>query len=480
MGAAIEELKFAVSIAISDDYYQATMNLRFMDATLLLKDLDESQRQGLRDRMHAEIKERLSRLNITFGLLTEIIDHYVDACEGAEGVVIAKGIPHVHGTDALMTYHVNFEGKSKPIILEDGSVDFKNLLQASAVKAQMVLATKTPVVPGMDGTTVTGKQIKHRPGKDIQWKYGENVGLTSDGLQLYAEADGIAKLINGRITVLRVFEVTEVGPESGNIYFGGDVHVKENVLDGYTIHCDGDLTIDGVVEGCMIKTKGNLTVGKGILGHGVSDIVVGGNLVTKFIENANVYVKGEIETGEIINSTVLCDNKISVKGKKGLIIGGEITSKYMIEANHIGSRLGVLTSINLGVDASVIQELKQLKETVQELKILESRLLAKIPALKENAIKQPEVGVHGDILKQYEDSLRSTQMDLEEKQNRLSQLMEALQKVNQGKVKINSIFPDTVVRIGNSKYFVDKALSACIITRADDQVIAIGIQEEKK
>lgn len=471
----LEILRFSVTVTISDDYYKAYLTLRLdWDREPIEAELEEGKAL-----IKNEIYQRLERLNIVFGIQEQIISKLVQGLEPVEGIPVAEGIPHLNGTDARLNYLVNFEDKAKPVVLEDGSVDFKNLLTTTAVTRGMCLATKTPVAEGHDGTTVTGKTIKHRQGKDLSWKYGEHVQMSEDGLMLFADEDGIAKLINGRLSVLRIIDLQEVGPESGNIYFGGDVHVRENVLDGYTIHCDGDLTIDGVVEGCTIKVKGNLVVGKGILGHGISDIVVEGNLVTKFIENANVYVKGEIETGEIINSRVLCDSKILVKGKKGLIIGGEITSKYMIEANHIGSRLGVLTTINLGVDASVIEELKTLKTTVQDLKIQEGRLQARIPVLKHNALIQPEIEIHSDILRQEEERLRSTQIDLETSEQRLNQLMEALKRVNQGKVKINSIFPDTVVRIGNSKYFVDKALSACVITREDDKIIAIGAQEKK-
>jgi len=153
----------------------------------------------------------------------------------------------------------------------------------------------------------------------------------------------------------------------------------------------------------------------------------------------------------------------------------------MIEANHIGSRLRVLTTINLGVDASIIEELKSLKVLVQDLKILETRLKMRIPVLKSNVLMQPEVGVHEDILKQYEDSLLGTQIDLEEKEQRLEQLLSALRNVSQGKLKSNSVFPDTMVRIGTSKYFIDKVLDACMISKADnDEIIAIGIEKTQK
>ncbi len=127
------------------------------------------------------------------------------------------------------------------------------------------------------------------------------------------------------------------------------------------MNCDGNLTIDGSVEGSTLHVRGDLIVGKGIMGHGKSDIIVDGSLIVKFIENAKVYAKGRIETNEIVNSMVLCDNEIVVMGKKGHIVGGETTAKYLIEAKTIGSKMGVRTKIYLGVDASVVRELKRIE-----------------------------------------------------------------------------------------------------------------------
>ncbi|MCK8060359.1 MULTISPECIES: DUF342 domain-containing protein [unclassified Fusibacter] len=452
---------YELMLFMADDYYSATMSLNFYS----------EPETSIFDEVMAVIRES----NISFGILEEDIREACDRHENIEHLVIAKGIRHINGVDAKIIEHVAFESKATPYLNADGSVDFKNMNFAKTVTAGDLLVSKIPVKEGSDGTTVTGKAIKHKPGKDVRITYGENTVISEDELELKAEIDGIVKRVNGRVTVINLIELGTVGPETGNIYFSGNVHVKESVLDGYTINCDGDLTIDGVVEGCMIKVKGDLIVGKGILGHGESDIVVNGNLTAKFIENANVYVKGEIQTGEIINSSVLCDSKITVKGNKGLIIGGEITSKYMIDANRIGSKLGVITSINLGINASAIQELKLLKETIQELKIIEGKLKLQIPIFQKKIEEEPENEQLLNKAKQYRDSLLSTQIDLEDKAKRLDKLMDALKHVKDGKVKINTIYPDTVIKIGNSSYFIDHALSECVITRENDKVIAIGL-----
>lgn len=451
---------YTIEIKLADDYYSAFLTIDYhsecvespLDNVLLL----------------------LKEANVIYGLKKDIIEKVCAQDGDVVQQLIAEGNPHRNGENAILEYFVDFESKAEPKVKEDGSVDFKEIGVIKTVKKGSILVRKTPATLALPGHTVTDKEIKGKNGKDVKIKRGENTVLIEDDTILTAETEGIAKMLNERVTIVKVIEVRVVGPETGNIYFGGDVHVKEHILDGYTVNCDGDLVVGGVVEGATLKVKGNMIVAKGILGHNHAEIVIDGNLLVKFIENANVYVKGEIETGEIINSSILCDSKIMVKGNKGLIIGGEITSKYIIEANRIGSKLGVLTSINLGVDASAIVELKHLKETVQELKIVEEKLGMMIPVLKGRMSLSPEDESLQQELKQYKDSLTSTRIDLEKKNKRLETLLEALKKVRTGQIKINTIYPDTIVKIGNSKYFVDYALKDCIITRENDKVIAIG------
>lgn len=456
----LENDKFICEIKISDDYYSAEM-------TLVINTKDTSN-------IYEIVMMFIKNNNILYGVKEAEIKAICDSGQSVTNFIIAEGVHHKHGENAYLTMMVETSGLVKPKLNEDGSVNFKEMDFAHIVPVGEVLQVKTPATLGTDGITVTNKVIASRPGKDLPIKPGENTILSEDGLSIIANAEGKVKLMNGRISIIRQIDIDTVGPETGNIYFNGDVHVRNNVLDGYTVNCDGDLTVDGLIEGSILKVKGDLTVGKGIVGHGESDIVVNGKLVTHFIENANVYVKGEIETGEIINSCVLCDSQIMVKGKKGLIIGGEITSKSMIEANQIGSKFGVLTSINLGIDVSAIMELKQLKESLQDLKIVIMKLKASKAALEIRIQENPYDDALTEKLAQYKDSLLSTEILSEEQLKRYNELMDALKNINNGRIKINTVYPDTVVKIGNSKYFIDSALKDCILTRVNDEVIMIG------
>jgi len=246
------------------------------------------------------------------------------------------------------------------------------------------------------------------------------------------------------------------------------------VTDGYRIDCDGNLTINGMIEGTDLNVTGDITITKGISGHCESTVICGGNFIAKYIDNADIRVKGNLESGEILNSKVMCDGEVIVKGKKGHIIGGEITAKYAINATTIGSRLGVITLINLGVDIDSVEELKELKlfianeiETERKLK----QFIAILDAKEKKEIISPE---EKETLEKCYDNLKQIRYVIKEKTARLEKLREMLLKAQQGQVKTETIYPDTLVRIGRHSYFVDEAVLRSIIKKSHDEIVAIG------
>lgn len=323
--------------------------------------------------------------------------------------------------------------------------------------------------------TVTGKVIHARNGKDHQFSYGENVTLREDGLAVLASCDGIYKYVGNKMTVLNYLEFPDgVGVQTGNIDFNGDIFINGNVMSGYRIECDGNLTINGMIECTDLNVTGDITITKGISGHCESTVFCGGNFIAKYIYNADIKVKGNLESGEILNSKVMCDGEVIVKGKKGHIIGGEITAKYAINATTIGSRLGVITLINLGVDIDSVQELRELKSFIADEKETERKLkqfIAILDAKERKEIITPEE--KETLIKCYE-SLKQIKYVIKEKSTRLETLRNMLLKAQQGQIKTETIYPDTLVRIGRHSYFIDEAVLRSIIKKSHDEIVAIG------
>ena len=122
----------------------------------------------------------------------------------------------------------------------------------------------------------------------------------------------------------------DVGVKTGNIDFSGKIVINGNVTNGYSINSDDEIVINGIVEGAVISTKGNLFINGGIQGHDKAQITVGGNMISKFINNAHITCHGNIEADAIMHSTIMCDGSIHVRGKKALIVGGDIKDRKSV------------------------------------------------------------------------------------------------------------------------------------------------------
>ena len=453
--------KFDISVRISDDYYKAYISVEFHQNSNVIKP--------------DEIIKILKDKNIIFGLKYNVIE---EICKNGRTVfneVIAEGIQHINGQDAKIEFAISKEHRAKPQILEDGRVDFKNMGFVETVKAGDVLATKIPATPGKSGTTVTGKIIRAKDGKEVVFKIGKNIKLSPDGLKAIAEVDGTIVFDNDKISVIQMLEIKgDVGVETGNIAFHGQVTVHGNVTNGYSIDCMGDLVVNGVVEGATIKSQGNIVISRGIQGHDEADIFCAGNLTSNFINSANVYCRGDIETGAIMNSNVKSDGKIMVKGKKGLIVGGEITSKSDIEANVVGSEMGIITSIKLGVDVEIIEELKALTTEVRELMEMHDKLDKTVKLLKTKIDQNPED--ERSVFMYKKSSVSFVEMDekLGEKRMRLKMLNELVNNIRGAQLKARNIYPGTRVKIGSTSYYVKHALTHTIITKDKGDIVTIG------
>jgi uncharacterized protein (DUF342 family) len=448
-----------ITVRISDDYYQAFLSISFEDEPVTLDDV------------MVAIDER----NVVFGVDAEVIKALVALGEDVYDELIAEGKPHINGIDSVITYYFKEQVDAHPTINQDGKVDFKSLNILQKVNEGQVLAEKEVATEGLDGMTVTGKKIRAKNGKDATFSIGENVLLSDDGLQMIAGCDGIYKSVSGKVSVLSYLEFSNgVGLETGNVDFKGDIVVNGNVTDGYTINCDGNLTINGMVEGCFLNVTGDLVVTKGISGHNVSVVNCDGNMVVRYIDNTEVYVKGNLEAGEILNCKVMCNGEVSVKGKKGHIIGGEITAKYAINATTIGSRLGVITLINLGVDVDSIRELRTLKQEIHEEKETLRKVKQFIQVLESKERKGIITSEEKTILERCYDTLEHSEYNIKEKSGRFVDLRDILIKAQKGQITTETIYPDTLIKIGQSSYFIDEALLKSIIKKSDDEIVVIG------
>ena len=451
--------KVDVAIKISDDYYKAYLSIEFLKPDAAIK--------------ADEIIKMLKDKNIVSGIKYNVIENICKAKTSTFSELVAEGVPHENGVDAKIEFIFGKDHQAKPQILDDGRVDFKNMGYVEIVREGDVLAIKTPATKAKPGTTVTGKSIKGKDGKDVPFKVGKNVRISSDGLKVIAECDGSVLVENDKIFVIKVLEIKgDIGVETGNIKFHGQVNINGNVTSGYEVDCDGDLIVNGVVEGAILKASGNIVISRGIQGHDNAEIFCGGDLTSNFINSCTVNCRGNIEASAIMNSNVKCDGSIVVKGKKGLIVGGEIACKNDVEAQVIGSELGVITSFKLGVDVEIIEELKNLSVEVKNLIEVHDKLDKSLKLLKAKIEQNPEDERSIFMLKKYSDNFTEMDTQLNEKRQRLKMLNELVNNIKGAKLSARTIYPGTRVKIGSTSYYVKHEMSYTTICKDRGEIVA--------
>lgn len=303
---------------------------------------------------------------VRFGIVEENIDRFLNKRKYCRSLVLAKGIPVRHGSDAEITYHFNTDQKARPAVKEDGSVDFFNLGIIEEVQEGKVLATLKPADKGEPGTNVNGENLRPKDVKNLTLKGGNNLKLSEDGLQVIAMTNGQVKLAGGNIVLDNVLRLKEVGTATGNVEFAGSIEITENVASNFTVKAEGNVTVKGIVESAVIEAGGDIIIASGMKGMGKGELKAGGNIVVKFLENTKCTAGGYINADAIIQSRVSASKEITVGGKKGYISGGFAMAGNKIEAKSLGSDMGTTTELEVGIDPSIKKRLAEIQKQMSD------------------------------------------------------------------------------------------------------------------
>lgn len=315
-----------------------------------------------------DVRDKIHETGIVHGLDQEAIQKAFD--RPGTRVICAKGDAAVDGKDAHIEYTYDLTKKGRPVQLEDGRVDFKDLNLYTVVSIGDVLAEKIPATAGTPGTDVLGQPVFGRAGKDIMLPAGKNVTVNDN--KVIAAIAGQMQIINNKIHVLPVIEIKgDVDLSTGNIEFVGNVVVRGSVQTGFSVKADGNVEINGSVSGGTVEGK-NVLIRMGIQGMQRGYVKAKENVATKFIENATVMADGDVMvTDTILHSRVSAGKRVIVEGKRGFIAGGHVMAAEEIRAKVVGTHLAVATDLEVGINPEIRDEYQNLKK---ELKKAESTL----------------------------------------------------------------------------------------------------------
>lgn len=422
-----------------------------------------------------DVYDALKHEKVICGIDEEKIKALIEEHEYCTEYLIAKGTPPILGKDAKIEYFFSTNKSLKPKHNEDGSVNYHELSIISKVEKGDLLARLIPAVPGIPGRDVLGGEIKARDVQNLRLSYANNIILSEDETEIYSEVTGHVSLVQGKVFVSGVYEVpADVDNSIGNIEYPGNVLVKGNVKSGFVIKADGDIIVEGVVEGAELYAGGQIIVKRGIHGMGKGLLSAKGNVIIKFIESATVKSGGYVETESIIQSKVSATTEINVSGGKGMVMGGTVRACNKIAARTYGSEMGTTTVVEVGVEPEKLEHyndlMQQARDLAKKIEVIRPILINYTEKLK-SGVQLPADKL--EFMKQQIMALKALQTQLTPINEEINVLRAEF--VNAGRAKIevqNVIYPGVTIKISDVSMTTKDQRRFCFYVKEEGEIKA--------
>lgn len=308
---------------------------------------------------YEEIADKLSQAGVRTGInearIREVILNKLYDIE----IVVAEGKSAVNGTDGYYNFFFDseYERDNKPTLREDGSVDYFNVKLFEKVNKDDKLAEYIEPTKGEFGYDIFGKLLVPKPGRPGPKLRGKGFTVSEDGKSYYAQLSGKVEYRNYDLNVSNVYNVSgDVDVGTGSIDFNGDVEINGSVRGSVKIHAMGNIYIGGYVEDADIWSGQDIIIQDGVNAGENGRIEAMGNISARFFENAHIISHSDIKCDYMLNTTALAYGGIYLEGKRGSVIGGDVTGVRGISIKACGSESYSKTVLRVGVTKEISSE----------------------------------------------------------------------------------------------------------------------------
>ncbi len=424
-----------------------------------------------------EVKRSLDAHNVKIGIDDTAIQSLLARRLANEPVIVASGIPPIEGTNAEIEL---IKDPDKPFdVRDDEKIDFWSRSTIVTVHPGQEIAIKHPLKNGKNGVDVTGAVAKAAPVRNIDFSFGD--GLKRDEMNpllLVATAEGQLKNERGRLVVLPELDIhRDIDFGIGSIDFTGAVKITGAVRDGFHVVAQGNITINGPVEGADIDSQGVIVIQGGVRGMGRGTVRANGDISLSFGDQATIRSGGSILVKNAILHSHLYAQRAVValgSGRHSQIAGGRIEAGLEVSCNILGSEMGTRTDVIVGLPP---EQLEKRKIFNSEIKRCEDNLERLEPNM--NLLKKLEAAG------QLDDKKRAMMMDLTKMKFQLQAARESMQKElndleeqialvrDKGIVRVKDIcYPGTVITVRGLTYIVHEICKYTAFI-ADDEKRAV-------
>ena len=312
------------------------------------------------------IGDFLKEQGISSGIIYDVVEHIATTPEYGVFFDIARGNPPTPGEDGYYEFLVPMEDeKSKPVLNEDGSVDYYNSLKISEIAKDVMFARYIRPTSGDYGYNIFSKVVAPTPGKNLPPLKGKGFYTNDKKDEYYASYQGHIIHKDNTIKIEKIYIVDgDLDIDTGNIIFDGDVEIRGDIHSGLTIESNGNVLIHGHVASCTIKAADDITIKEGVQGRNNCLISAGRNVTCKFVERCTIHAGGSVYADSILDSYVSARNEVRVLSKSGVIIGGTTIGMMGVTAKELGNDAEIVTNIFSGPSKEDIVRSISLTESI--------------------------------------------------------------------------------------------------------------------
>ncbi|HPN82574.1 MAG TPA: FapA family protein [Spirochaetota bacterium] len=338
-------------------------------------------------------REALTKAGITNGVNERMLEDAITKCEADKmplsRLPVARGTKPVNGSDGKIMFKIRMQGSNEPVEKDGGRVDYREKDSIINIDDNTLIAVQFPAQKKIsDGMTVTGETIPGTDGNPVDIKLGKNIDPRQNEkghTEYYSKISGQVIFSDGLLDVEPLFVVEKnVDMTVGNIDFVGNVLVKGNVNDDFTVKAGGDIEVRGTVSAAHLIAGRDIYVKGGVIARSAGGLRAGNNVVVRFAENASIIANQTITIDRAaMLSEIAAGDSIICKKEKGQIIGGHTIARNLIEVKELGSSSGTKTEVTIGMDFFQMEQLNSLTEELQKF----TRALEKIDGVLEKMEK---------------------------------------------------------------------------------------------
>lgn len=315
----------------------------------------------------SDLKVFLEDNHITVGVIEDEILKMISYDIYDIPSVVARGKEAVNGKDGYYIFHVKNEEKEKrPIVLDDGKVEYVRTVEYETVEEGDLIAEYIPATNGEFGYSLDHKMRNPKRGKELPRLKGR--GFRYEDGKYYASQFGKIDIRDHVIQITNVLEIAhDVDVNYGHIDFKGDVNIRGDVHSGIVIKASGNIEIKGHVGNCQIEAGKNIVIQNGMQGKMTGSLRAGGDIFCKFFENVKVSAIGNIFVKTVLNSQLEAEGIITVEGRESVVLGGSVHAIQGMEISQAGNEMEVPTKLVAGVLPKTMERNKELVFLIKKI-----------------------------------------------------------------------------------------------------------------